>query len=105
MTAPTLARVTSFTRELPWRTSETVDFDTPAARATSTTVTFACFKPILPGERFLAPISESNNWNVPNCQALKNPDAAVFTKSARQVHGHRNAKIVHNSTFQTIYYT
>src|SRR5689334_22227081 len=39
MTASTLWRVSALTRLEPLRTSDTVDFDTPAARAISTIVT------------------------------------------------------------------
>jgi hypothetical protein len=39
MTAFTLSRVAVLTSDEPCRTSETVDFETPAARAMSTTVT------------------------------------------------------------------
>jgi hypothetical protein len=52
MTAFTFARVVSLTRGLACRTSETVDFDTPAARAISTTVTRFLLTVILPASGF-----------------------------------------------------
>jgi hypothetical protein len=58
-----------------------------------------------PAEASLAPFSESNNWNVPNCQAWKKADAIDFTTAALCDTGLRNACFVHNVTFQTIYYT
>ena len=51
MTAVTFARVASLTSGLDCRTSDTVDFDTPAARAISTTVTRSLFTIILPMRR------------------------------------------------------